>query len=217
SVAIGGSGGVAGNGSLILVDNTGTIQVSGFRSSAIFAQSLGGGGGNGGDGTLDCGCVVQYAVGGKGGSSGTGGDVRVFNSGTISSISDLAPAIFAQSVGGGGGSAGAGYGFGAGVFNVGISVGGAGGSAGSGGTVTVNQTGAIVTTGMNSNGITAYSIGGGGGNGGSSASRTATALFAPDKGGSPGNPPGGSGPATIGLDFSFGGSGGAAGDGGVVT
>jgi hypothetical protein len=225
SVAIGGSGGVAGNGSLVLVDNTGTIQVSGFRSSAIFAQSLGGGGGNGGDGTLDCGCLVQYAVGGKGGSSGTGGDVRVFNSGTISSISDLAPAIFAQSVGGGGGSGGAGYGFGAGVFNVGISVGGAGGSAGGGGTVSVDQSGAIVTTGMNSNGITAYSIGGGGGNGGSSASRTASALFGPGLGGGSGgggsggggSPPGGSGPSTIGLDFSFGGSGGSAGDGGAVN
>ena len=228
SVAIGGSGGVAGNGSLVLVDNTGTIQVSGFRSSAIFAQSLGGGGGNGGDGKLDCGCAVQYAVGGKGGSSGTGGDVRVFNSGTISSTSDLAPAIYAQSVGGGGGSGGAGYGFGAGVFNVGISVGGAGGSAGGGGTVTVNQSGAIVTTGLDSNGITAYSIGGGGGNGGSSASRTATAIFGGSSeggssggggGGGGGGPPGSSsgGPAAIGLDFSFGGSGGAAGDGGAVN
>lgn len=216
SVAIGGSGGVAGNGQLVHVENAGTIQVAGFRSSAIFAQSLGGGGGNGGDGTLDCGCIVQYAVGGKGGASGTGGTVEVINTGTISSTSDLAPAIFAQSVGGGGGSGGAGYGFGAGVFNVGISVGGAGGSAGGGGTVSVNQSGAIVTTGIDSNGITAYSIGGGGGNGGSSASRTATALFAPNNGSNPKNPPG-SGPPTVSVDFSFGGSGGAAGDGNTVT
>ena len=216
SVAIGGSGGVAGNGQLVHVENSGKIQVSGFRSSAIFAQSLGGGGGNGGDGTLDCGCIVQYAVGGKGGSSGTGGTVEVINAGTISSTGDLSSAIFAQSVGGGGGSGGAGYGFGAGVFNVGISVGGAGGSAGGGGTVSVDQSGAIVTTGMNSNGITAYSIGGGGGNGGSSASRTATALFMPNSGSNPKNPPG-SGPATVSVDFSFGGSGGAAGDGNTVT
>ncbi|MGA9330376.1 MAG: hypothetical protein WBV83_15000, partial [Bradyrhizobium sp.] len=213
SVGIGGSGGVAGAGEQVLVQNTGTITVSGFRSNAIFAQSLGGGGGNGGDGTDECACVVQYAVGGKGGVSGAGGEVDVINSGSLSTSGDLSTAILAQSVGGGGGTGGAGYGYGGGVFNVGISVGGAGGSAGGGGTVSVTQSGAINTYGIDSNGITAYSIGGGGGNGGSSASRTATALFKPSGSGTAPS----SGPATISMDLSFGGSGGAAGDGGTVT
>ena len=208
SVGIGGSGGVAGAGEQVFVQNAGTINVSGFRSNAIFAQSLGGGGGNGGDGTDDCACVVTYAVGGKGGSSGGGGEVQVLNSGSLVTSGDLSTAILAQSVGGGGGTGGAGYGYGGGIFNVGISVGGAGGSAGGGGAVIVSQSGAINTYGMDSNGITAYSIGGGGGNGGSSASRTVTLL--------PSNKTS-KGPATVSLDFSFGGSGGTAGDGGTVN
>ena len=213
SVGIGGSGGVAGAGEQVSVQNAGTITVSGYRSSAIFAQSLGGGGGNGGDGTDACACVVTYAVGGKGGVSGAGGEVDVINSGSLITSGDLSTAILAQSVGGGGGTGGAGYGYGGGVFNVGISVGGAGGSAGVGGTVSVTQIGSITTYGMDSNGVTAYSIGGGGGAGGSSASRTATALFKPTGNGTAPS----SGPATISMDLSFGGSGGAAGDGGTVT
>src|SRR5690606_31792209 len=64
-----------------------------------------------------------------------------------------------QSIGGGGGNAGSASGV--------ISVGGAGGSSSHGGTVTVDLSGAIVTTGEAGIGALGQSIGGGGGNAGS--------------------------------------------------
>ena len=76
-MSIGGNGGVASNGGNVLVQNDGAINVSGFRSSAIFAQSTGGGGGNGGD-SMGLGVtVVDYTIGGKGGAAGNGGTVEV--------------------------------------------------------------------------------------------------------------------------------------------
>jgi hypothetical protein len=200
SVAIGGDGGTAGDGGDLLVKNYGAVTVSGFRSSAIFAQSTGGGGGNGGD-SSDVGVtVVDYTIGGKGGAAGKGGDVEVDNYGTITSHSDLASAIFAQSTGGGGGSGGAAYGFSGNLVNATVAIGGDGGAAGIGGTVTITQSGAITTTGIMANGITAFSIGGGGGSGGSSMARS---ISASPKG-------------SVALALSMGGKGGAAGDGGVV-
>lgn len=201
SVSIGGNGGVASNGGNVLVQNDGAINVSGFRSSAIFAQSTGGGGGNGGD-SMGLGVtVVDYTIGGKGGAAGNGGTVEVDNYGTITSHSDLAPAILAQSIGGGGGNGGAAYAITGNLVNATVAIGGSGNGGGDGGTVTVNQTGAITTTGIGSNGITAFSIGGGGGTGGTSMARS---ISASPKG-------------SMALGLAIGGSGGVGGDGGEVS
>ncbi len=49
SAAIGGSGGGGGLGNTVTVTNTGTIATTGDAAHGILAQSIGGGGGNGGD------------------------------------------------------------------------------------------------------------------------------------------------------------------------
>ena len=197
TIAIGGFGGAAGDGGDVTVINTGSIQTSGTRffsadddpnygedgdlAYGIFAQSIGGGGGNGGAGNMDGSRDTRNALlenngnlgdtfqpeisigmGGFGGASGDGGDVVVTNTGTITTTGDNAHAILAQSIGGGGGNAGDGY-----ISNAGaVSFGGAGGNAGDGGDVTVTHTGNITTHGIGAYGIFAQSIGGGGGNAG---------------------------------------------------
>ncbi|WP_291845106.1 autotransporter outer membrane beta-barrel domain-containing protein [Maricaulis sp.] len=197
TIAIGGFGGAAGDGGDVTVINTGSIQTSGTRffsadddpnygedgdlAYGIFAQSIGGGGGNGGAGNMDgsrdtrnalienngdLGSTFQPSVsigmGGFGGASGDGGNVVVTNSGSIVTTGDNAHAILAQSIGGGGGNGGDGY-----ISNAGaVSFGGIGGTAGDGGNVTVTHTGNITTHGVGAYGIFAQSIGGGGGNGG---------------------------------------------------
>ena len=49
SMAIGGSAGLGGNGSKVVVSNDGVVLTDKNNSSGIKAQSIGGGGGNGGD------------------------------------------------------------------------------------------------------------------------------------------------------------------------
>src|SRR3569832_2736333 len=48
SVSVGGSGGAAGDGSLVLLTNSGSIITAGSEAYGILAQSVGGGGGVGG-------------------------------------------------------------------------------------------------------------------------------------------------------------------------
>src|SRR5690606_26294911 len=100
----------------VKVTNTGEIDVSGSGSYGVLAQSVGGGGGNGGlavslsmKGLAQQAKGTSYsriAVGGAGGDGADGGDVTVNHSGTIRVSGDNAYGIFAQSVGGGGGNAG---------------------------------------------------------------------------------------------------------------
>ena len=202
TIAVGGNSGQQGNGGAVNVTNEadGTIWTKGAMSNGIFAQSIGGGGGNGG-GTYS-GSAVGFAtfVGGNGAGGGNGGGVTVENYGQIETDGSASQAIFAQSVGGGGGN-----GTVAGSLNtsqsgtVTVSVGGNGGTGGNGGAVTVNNyaSGSIFTNGASSTAIFAQSVGGGGGNGGGSfAGVTGT-----------------SGSATVNL----GGNGGGGGDGGAVT
>ncbi|WP_226574053.1 autotransporter outer membrane beta-barrel domain-containing protein [Acuticoccus sediminis] len=101
----------------------------------------------------------EIGIGGRGGASGDGGDVTVWNSGAITTTGDQAHAIYAQSIGGGGGTGGMGVNGTIGVFNVG----GMGSGGGTGGAVTIETSGAIRTTGLGSAGIFAQSVGGGGG------------------------------------------------------
>lgn len=155
--SFGGSGSGGGSGGKVTVDSSGNLTTSGAYARGIFAQSIGGGGGDGGDG----GGLVS--MGGSSSASSPGGNVSVHNSGAIATAGLSASAIFAQSVGGGGGNGGSG----GGVF---VSIGGSGGGGGEGGIVSVGNSGDLSTTGSDSNGIFAQSLGGGGGNGGGAVS-----------------------------------------------
>ncbi|WP_153001052.1 autotransporter outer membrane beta-barrel domain-containing protein [Thiomicrospira sp. XS5] len=177
------SGSVATNGNF-------TPDYSAVDAHGVVAQSIGGGGGNGGQSVADALTVavptgedvsvdasVTTSVGGAAGTGGGGSIVNVALNGTssITTGGDGAMGIIAQSIGGGGGNGGSADALSATVGDIdSVSVGvtsalGAKGSAGgSGGLVTVQlQDQATVTTfGDHANAILAQSIGGGGGNGG---------------------------------------------------
>ena len=182
AVLIGGSGGTGGTGGDVTVinrptaaANSGMIITEGDGAYGIFAQSLGGGGGNGSSvlsltgmrSGADSGAFT-FSYGGTGGSGNSAGTVIVDNRGVIDTAGDSAHGIFAQSLGGGGGNGGMAI---AGNMIIGasgntplITIGGFGGSGGDGGPVTVTNSGSITTRGAGAHGIQAQSIGGGGGN-----------------------------------------------------
>ncbi|MEL6717010.1 MAG: hypothetical protein AAFP86_24750, partial [Planctomycetota bacterium] len=142
------------------MDNSGTITTKGIGGDAVFAQSIGDGGGSGAaTGGL-------LTLGGQGGERGadpetgnSGGDVEVINTGDLDTEGELARGIFAQSVGGGGGSGG----FRAALAGIGGA--GSGGTASDGGDVTVTTAGRITTEGASATAVQAQSVGGGGGDG----------------------------------------------------
>jgi len=225
-------GGDAGDGSLggkVDVDNYGTLLTSGDYSAGVFAQSVGGGGGNG------AGSGGWFAsLGGTGGGGGVGGTVDVLNEGLIRTGGDWSHSIFAQSVGGGGGSGG-------GSGGAWVAIGGAGGTGNDGGEVIITNKGDLETYGIGARGIHAQSIGGGGGSGGG-AGALAVAVGGPGKGGGEGGKVtvtndgsiltlgemaegvfaqsvgggGGSGGNTGSMFVTVGGQGGAGADGGIV-
>jgi hypothetical protein len=156
--AEGGNGGGESDGAMVTINNSGRIETQSSDSFAILAQSIGGGGGDGG------GAGGWFTVGGRGGSGGNSGIVSVFDSGTVQTSGDRSTAIFAQSIGGGGGNGGDAVSI---SPTLSIAIGGAGGLGGDGDEVHVIADGSdIDTSGKDSHGIHAQSIGGGGGNGG---------------------------------------------------
>src|SRR6185295_14639727 len=176
TVIVGGDAGASGDGGDVIVDNSGSIGTTGLASTAIFAQSIGGGGGEaqnfvkgaGQGGSADTGLQGKFSIGGGGGASGDGGDVTVTNTGGDLIIEgDDAHGIFAQSVGGGGGVAGnvdRGLKDGLGPIPPlsvarGLGVGHDGGSGGDGdaGAITITQNGDIVVLGDAADGIFAQS------------------------------------------------------------
>ncbi|NJN72940.1 MAG: hypothetical protein HC799_09100 [Limnothrix sp. RL_2_0] len=175
--AIGGQGGSGNNADKVTVTNTGSIDVSGDEAYGIYAQSVGGGGGDGGfaaafstsgfssnPASAIAGSLLTFAMGGFGGTGADGGDVLVDHSGTITARGDDAYGIFAQSVGGGGGNAA--YSFSSPLWTVAdaiIKTVVGGGSSGESGTVTVNATGDIVMLGKDSQATNNQGINGGGG------------------------------------------------------
>ncbi|MEP4806486.1 MAG: autotransporter outer membrane beta-barrel domain-containing protein [Hyphomicrobiales bacterium] len=161
-LTIGGEGGAAGDGSTSSVTNTGSISTTGTNAYGIFSQSIGGGGGSGGEAAS---ITDSYALqlGGSGGSSGKGGAVTVINTGMISTKGYGSTAVFAQSIGAGGGNTGSKTGLAA-IEDVTLAIGGQNGVAGAGGTVNVTyNSGTITTASEQSSGIFAQSVGGGGG------------------------------------------------------
>jgi hypothetical protein len=180
---IGGNGGAGGTSGDVTVINrstgsvdSGRIFTSGDGAYGIFAQSLSGGGGNGSSilaisalAGSSSSTTLGLNVGGQGGAASTAGNVHVVNDGIIETTGAGAHGIFAQSTAGGGGNGGLVLSA-AGVIGAGasgaavVSVGGQGGDGGDAGTVTVDNTGTIITRGVRAHGILAQSVGGGGGN-----------------------------------------------------
>ncbi|USG61967.1 autotransporter outer membrane beta-barrel domain-containing protein [Sneathiella marina] len=177
SVTLGGSGAGGGDGSTVFATNIGggNVKTTGDHAHALFAQSLGGGGGNGGysiAGTFSTAVSVPIAIGGSGEGGGDGGAVTLHNDGTVYTSGVQSNALFAQSLGGGGGdggfsvAGGVSLSFEGTAINAAVSVGGQGGAGGTSDTVDVINDGYLLTLGQNSAGIMAQSVGGGGGNGG---------------------------------------------------
>ncbi len=174
---MGGAGGAGGAGGSVTVTNGTsagagqTLYTTGAMSSAIVAQSIGGGGGRGGasSSATDGSGVgnVSATLGGSGGSGGNGGSVAVTSGGLVKTVGDHSIGILAQSVGGGGGNSSASSTAAKDSHadgNLSATLGGSGGSGGDGGGVTVTLLSTLVTEGTNAMGIVAQSIGGGGGN-----------------------------------------------------
>ncbi len=183
NVAVGLEGGSGGRAGDVDVVTAGTVVTEGDEAHGLHAQSVGGGGGIGGAATnivFRETTSVRVGVGGAGGDGGIAGEVAVENDALIATDGDKAHGIYAQSIGGGGGTGGyagqlaiqAGGASGNGNNSVGVSVGGSGGTGAAGDAVTVTNRGVIVTSGDESTGISAQSIGGGGGDGGIVANGT---------------------------------------------
>lgn len=166
-VSVGGQGASGGAGGKIEIDGQSSLKTTGDGSAAIFAQSVGGGGGSagiasGGSSRLQS-VTPNFSLGG--GGDGAGGNISIRRGGTITTEGDVAPGIFAQSVGGGGGSIHLanieGLFRNPGSINYEL-------SNADGGNVTISDLGgsdslSISTTGDGSHGIVAQSIGSGGG------------------------------------------------------
>ncbi len=239
TATIGGSGASGSHGGDVTVTNSGSIRTEGDASFAIYAQSVGGGGGTGGSaGALVGGATgagvgkninLASTIGGSGGNGSNGGVVTLTNSAALTTLGDAAVGIYAQSLGGGGGDGGASLNGLVGLvggaegktINSSVSIGGSGGTGQDGGAVTVTNSGAITTAGADAQGIRAQSIGGGGGSGGRAGSLSLIQ----------GKPKPGcnltlnfacAAPATlensnINLQLLIGGTGGSGNDGGTVT
>lgn len=184
SFSLGGSGGQSRNARATTVINraSGTITTSGARSPGIFAQSVGGGGGNGAVSistniTTGATASLGAAIGGTGGGGGSGSTVTVTNNGTVTTDGVSSTGLIAQSIGGGGGNGGlavsANVSLGSDA-SLGVGIGGGAIAAGDGGSVVVTSLGSISTSSDLSNGILAQSIGGGGGNGGTAIAANVT-------------------------------------------
>ncbi|WP_155888872.1 autotransporter outer membrane beta-barrel domain-containing protein [Inquilinus limosus] len=172
----GGDGAAGGNGGTVLASApNASVIATGKNGAALLAQSIGGGGGSGGDATtVDVGASI--VIGGVGGLGGDGGAIGLdLTKGVFASTSTLGGAgILAQSIGGSGGAGGSASTTGVGLIS--MAIGGNSGSGGAGGPVNISSDALITTYGDHAAGIQAQSIGGGGGKGGSAVSFQAGVL-----------------------------------------
>lgn len=152
------SGGTGnGNGNTVTVATTAgaAISTAGDGAYGILAQSIGGGGGLGGD--LAGVSGVQLLVGATtvvGAGNGSGGEVEIGLTGTrLATTGKLAPAIYAQSLGGGGGL----------IAQGGTLLSGGAGGPGTGSTVSVTLVNSVINaSGLQSPGIVIQTNGVGG-------------------------------------------------------
>lgn len=223
-VAVGGKGGKGGDGGTVSGNFSGTFLSAADHSTAVMAQSVGGGGGHGGSATA-VGALVDTGIGGKGNTGGDGGDVTVAQALEASSITTLgnnSAGLHLQSIGGGGGAGGNSLSLdGSQILGINVAIGGGGSGGGSGGTVLANNGGTITTgvqstanattsvpnqNGADSAAIFAQSIGGGGGHGGGAVAKSSVWGGAEEDI-----------PVAVSLVFTLGGQGGTGGGGGNVT
>ena len=141
---MGGTGFASGHGGIVTVTNYGPLQTFGSDTYGIMAQSIGGGGGSGGN------AYGVFALGGRENSTGDGRNVTVANWSTITTAGDGSHSILAQSIGGGGGVNAAHAGA---AYSPVISWGGMGAAGGDGNTVTVDNHGDLATSGDDASGI----------------------------------------------------------------
>ena len=176
-----------------------TITTSGAFSHGVVTQSIGGGGGNGGDFKgASLASVVSVQVGGAAGGAGAGGGVTAdFQNLSLTTSGDNAKGIIAHSVGGGGGNGGNSTAVN-GITPLAFQVGGAGGGGGAGGAASISLTDStIITRGNTASAVVGQSVGGGGGTGGSAYGFDASFGFT--------------------FDSAIGGNGGSGGNGNTVT
>ena len=146
-----------GNGGTVTVTTTGTIETSGAFSNTVLAQSVGGSGGSAGS----SGDLLLSLSQDNADNGGSGDTVTVTNSGSLKTNGDYSSGILAQSLGGGGGTGGTDVGA------VVLTMGGIGSKGGDGGEVFVTNegSGVISTSGVQSDGVFAQSVGGSGNTG----------------------------------------------------
>lgn len=232
AIALGGSGSAGGWGGEATV-NVSQATVTTYAqgeldgdANGIVVQSIGGGGGAGGDSVARAftlavpgidtpvGIAASYALGGEAGNGGGGSAKSTLSNASVFTYGDNSQGVVVQSIGGGGGiggsasatstvASGTGTSLGGTVSS---SLGGSGGNGGNGGTATHTlQNSHISTSGLYANGILLQSVGGGGGSGGiGSASGNlihtdVTLSFTTSLGGSGGNG-GAGGTADLTLD-----------------
>ena len=111
AATVGGNGGKGNDGGAVNLHNaqSGNIETAGDMAAGVVAQSIGGGGGNGGLSHSDAVKVdraIELKIGGNGGNGGSGGTVAINNHGNIETIGIGSVGIISQSIGGGGGRGG---------------------------------------------------------------------------------------------------------------
>ena len=201
---IGATGSSGGDGGEVFVQTYGSGSITTFLddSDAIYAHSIGGGGGSAGS-QVQVEGGVSILVGGAGSKGGDGDKVTVnlLQFASLETYGDTSPGIDAMSLGGGGGHGAYAISVSASeYFGGSAAVGGDGGSAGDGGdvTITTDETGSITTEGDDSPGIDAHSVGGKGGKGGFAISLELGSSY-------------------LSGSVAVGGTGGGGGDGGMVA
>ena len=213
TLAIGGQGGrgdtSSGNTAVVFGSSSdpapSLILTQGNSSPGVLAQSIGGGGGLGGDATaLNPGGALALTIGGDGGTGGLPGNTYVTNHGVIQTEGGHSTGVDAQSIGGGGGAGGGAMSVDVGAqLTMAIAVGGTGGAAGPGHDVNVANYSQINTLGSDAHGVQAQSVGGGGGHGGASLAEMVQVFNNPDF-------------PSLALSTAIGGEGGSGAQGGTV-
>ncbi len=193
NMVIGGTGGGGGDGDAVSarLQQGSAIQTAGSHAHGVLVQSIGGGGGAGGAAYSKSTNLLYGASISLGGSGGDGGDgntvafatgASTTNAGRIFTKGADSYGVIGQSIGGGGGIGGASTAISKTYseddypgLSMTLAMGGSGGAGGKGDSVTLDSSGLILTSGSGAIGLIGQSVGGGGGAGGD-ASSTSTAT-----------------------------------------